>query len=218
MTTLFGHSRCRKALDARSVLQDDFVSPQEISASCGVLYTERQLYEFDSSLPDLPVIEHLRDNGMMLVAGPPTAMSLVDVRALHADYFYSKGPDQDDSGWYDEPSEKFATTDKVKALAWIAVRKEAVEDSFSKNWSGQRALVQAPMVIPNAAEAVWALTTYKAVRDVYLLENRYVRTSSVDSDDDHVYVGYFCAAGLRVNLGWDGEWYSCLGVSAAREF
>lgn len=203
---------------ARSILGKDFISADEIAASRGLSYTEDQLIELGKKLPDQATLEQLRDSGMMLVAGPPTAMSLVDVRALHADYFFLKGPDQDVGAWYDDANEKFSKTDKVEALGWIAVRKEAVEDSFSKNWSEQQELVKEPMVIPNAAEAVWALTTYKAVRDVYLLDELYVRTSSVVSDGSRVYVGGFDADGLCVNVHWDDDRYSYLGVSAARKF
>lgn len=203
---------------ARSILGEDFISADEIAASRGLSYTEGQFIELSKNLPDQAILEQLRDSGMMLVAGPPTKMSLADVRDVRPEFLFSKGPDQDDSGWYDEPSEKFAKADKVEALAWIAVRKMAVEDSFSMNWQEQQALVQEPMVIPNAAEAVWALTTYKAVRDVYLLNDRYVRTSSVDSDGERVYVGGFGAAGLGVYVSWGDGRYAGLGVSVARKF
>jgi hypothetical protein len=204
--------------EARNILGDDLITPDEITRARSFVYNGACLRNLDDTLPTADLLYWCRDNGMMLVAGPPTAMSLVDVRALHADYFYSNGPEQDDCGWYNEPSEKFVNTDKVEALAWIAVRKESVEDSFSKNWSEQQALVQEPMVIPNAAEVVWALTTYKAARDVYLLENLYVRTSSVDSDGDRVYVGDFDDEGLYVGSLWDDGRGSGLGVSAARRF
>ena len=95
---------------------------------------------------------------MMLVAGPPKAMSLLDVRNVRNDYFYSK-----EGGWYSEKAQKFARNDKVEPV-WIALRKEPVAHSLSKNWSEQSELVVEPMTVPNAAEAVWALTTYKAVR------------------------------------------------------
>lgn len=203
---------------ARSILGNDFISADEIATARGLAYTEDQLIELGRKLPDQATLEQLRDSGMMLVAGPPTAMSLIDVRAVHADFFYSKGPDQDDEGWYDDASEKFAKTDKVEALCWIALRKEPVEDSLSKDWTEQQALVKEPMVIPNAAEAVWALTTYKAVRDIYLLEDVYVRTSSVDSDGDRVSVGGFDSGGLDVRSYWGDLRYSFLGVSASRKF
>ncbi len=203
---------------ARSILGADFISADEIATARGLAYTEDQLTELGKKLPDQATLEALRDNGMMLVAGPPTAMTMLDVRAVHADYFYSKGPEQNDSGWYDEANEKFARTDKVEALCWIAFRKEPVEDSLNKTWSDQQALVVEPMMVPNAAEATWALTTCKAVRDIYLLDNLYVRTSSLDSDGHRVYVGVFDAGGLNVYSDWDDDRNGDLGVSAGRKF
>ena len=203
---------------ARTILGNDFISADEIAAKRGISYTEDQQIDLGKKLPDQATLEAIRDAGMMLVAGPPTAMSLIDVRALNSDYFYSKGPDKDDSGWYDEANEKFARNDKVEALCWIALRKEPVEDSLNKTWPDQQALVAEPMMVPNAAEATWALTTYKAVRDIYLLEDLYVRTSSVGSDGRRVDVGHFDAVGLYVSVYWGGRRYSDLGVSASRKF
>ena len=95
----------------------------------------------------------------MLVAGPPTAMSLIDLRALNADYFYSKGPDKDDEGWYDDASEKFARNDKVDALCWIALRKEPIEDSLNKTWADQQALVAEPMMVRKCVVAPVPIST-----------------------------------------------------------
>ncbi len=203
---------------ARSIMGKDFISAEEIAASRGLSYTERQLIELGKNLPNQAMLEALRDNGMMLVAGPPTAMSMLDIRTVHTDFFCSKGPDQDDSGWYDEANEKFARSDKVEALCWIALRKEPVEDSLNKTWLDQQALVTEPMMIPNVAEATWALTTYKAVRDIYLLEDFYVRTSSVDSCGYCVRVGHFDADGLDIGYCWDIVRRSALGVTASRKF
>ena len=203
---------------ARTILGNDFISADEIAKARGIAYIEDQLIDLGKKLPDQATLEAIRDAGMMLVAGPPTAMSLIDVRALNADFFYSKGPDKDDSGWYDDADEKFARNDKVEALCWIALCKEPVENSLNKTWQDQQALVVEPMVVPNAAETVWALTTYKAVRDIYLLDDLYVRTSSLDSDGNRVYVGNFDAKGLRVHDNWDGFRHDYLGLASARKF
>ena len=205
--------------EARSILGKDFISADQIMTARDVTYTEDQLIALGKSLPDKVTLEAIRDAGMFLVAGPATAMSMLDIRALHADYFYSKGPDQDDEGWYDDSSEKFSRNDKIEALGWLALRKEPVDDSLSKNWEEQKALVVEPLYVPNAAEATWGLTTYKAVNDVYLLEDDiYVRTSSVDSGGDRVGVGSFDAKGLSVSSDWDGNRGDNLGLASARKF
>ncbi len=197
---------------AKTILGKDFISPEEIATARGVTYTDDQLAKFGDTLPDQESLEWCRDNGMMLVAGPPKSMSLLDVRAVKKGYFYSK-----EGGWYSNKSEKFAKNDKAEPV-WIALRKEPVADSLDKNWSEQSELVAEPMVVPNAAEAVWGYTTYKAVRGIYLLPNIYVRTSSLGSDGNRVLVGSFDADGLYVVDCWDGCRYSDLGVSAARKF
>jgi hypothetical protein len=49
--------------------------------------------------------------------GPPTAMSLIDVRNVKKDYFCSRK-----HGWYLDKPQKFARDDKVEPV-WIAFRK-----------------------------------------------------------------------------------------------
>lgn len=197
---------------AKSVLGKDFISPEEIATARGVTYTDEQLAKFSDTLPAQDVLEWCRDNGMMLVAGPPKAMSLLDIRAIKTDYFYSK-----EGGWYTENKQKFAQGDKAESI-WIALRKEPVADSLGKNWSQQSELVVLPMTVPNAAEAVWGLTAYKAVRGIYLLPDLYVRTSSLVSDGDRVSVGIFGAGGLGIDGSWGRRRRDGLGLASARKF
>lgn len=197
---------------ARLILGKDFIPPGEIATTRGVTYTDEQLAKFGDTLPTQEALGWCRDNGMMLVAGPPTAMSLFGILAINADFFYPKGFD-----WCLDKVQKFARDDKAEP-AWIALRKDPVEDSFSKNWSEQQALVEGPMTIPNAAEAVWGLTTYKAVRNVYLLDELDVRTSSLDSSGASVVVGHFNFNGLYVSDYYRDGRFPILGVSASRKF
>ena len=197
---------------AKQILGKDFISPEEIATTRGVTYTDEQLAKFGDTLPDQEALEWCRDNSMMLIAGPPKSMSLLDVHAVKKDYFYSK-----EGGWYSNKSEKFAKNDKAEPV-WIALSKEPVADSLDKNWPEQSDLVAEPMVVPNAAVAVWGYTTYLAVRGTYLLPNIYVRTSSLDSDGYRVSVGHFDAGGLNV-VSWSDDYRSDgIGVSAARKF
>lgn len=197
---------------AKSILSSDFISPEEIATARGVTYTDEQLAKFGDTLPAKEMLEWCRDNGMMLVAGPPKAMSLLDIRAIKTDYFYSK-----EGGWYTENKQKLAQGDKAESI-WIALRKEPVADSLGKNWSQQSELIALPKTVPNAAETVWGLTTYKAVRGIYLLPNLCVRTSSLGSDGRRVDVGSFDAGGLGIRSYWDGDRYDSLGLASARKF
>jgi len=194
---------------AQTILGKDFITPEEVSKSRGLTYSEDQLAKFGDTLPSQEVLVWCRDNGYMIVAGPNKPMSLLEVREMKSGYFYSKS-----GGWYSD--QKFARNDKADTR-WIVVRKEPVPDSTSKTWSEQQALLSDVEVTPNAVEVVWAITTYKAVRDIYLLPNIYVRTSSVDSDGHRVSVGDFDDKGLLVVIWYDDHRDSDIGVSSARK-
>lgn len=76
---------------ARTILGKDFIAPEEIAKSRKpIVYTDEQLAQFGDSVPAQEVLEWCRDNGYMLVAGPNRPMSLLNVRAVKKDHFYSK--------------------------------------------------------------------------------------------------------------------------------
>lgn len=197
---------------ASAILGKDFITPEEIaSARPGIVYTEAQLEEFESTLPSREELDWLRDNGFMLVAGPPRSMSLLEIRDLKNEYLYSKT-----GGWYSNDKEKFSRDDKA-STRWLKLRKGPVPNSTSKNWSEQQPLLSDIDYVPNAAEATWGATSYKAVRGVYLLPNVYVRTSSLDSVGFRVGVGIFGAGGLDVYGYWDDRRSDLLGLASARK-
>jgi hypothetical protein len=195
----------------REILGDDFISPEEIAAARGLAYTDDQIAELESALPDRETLEWLRRNDFMLVAGSPRDMSLLDIRELERSYFYSK-----EGGWYSKSKETFARNDKV-TCRWLMLRKGIVPNSTSKTWGEQEKLLSDLEVVPNAAEQVWGMTVYKAVRGVYLLGNVYARTSSVGSDGDRVDVGGFDGHGLDVRSWNDSARNSIIGVASSRK-
>ena len=196
---------------ALTILGKDFISPEEVAKSRkGVSYTDDQLSQFSDTVPSQEVLEWCRDNGYMVVAGPNRPMSFLEVRSLKSDYFCAR-----EGGWYAEQA--FAENDKAETR-WIMLRKKPVPGSTSKYWNEQHALLSADEVTPNVAEVTWCVTTYKAVRNIYLLPGIYVRTSSLDSDGSRVSVGLFDAEGLYVADYWDDGRSGFLGVSAGRKF
>ncbi len=195
----------------REILGNDFISPEEIVTARGLTYSAEQLAELESTLPDRETLEWLRRNDFMLVAGSPREMSLLDIRELERRYFYSR-----EGGWYNNESEKFARNDKV-TCRWLMLRKGIVPNSTSKTWDEQEKLLSDLEAVPNAAEQVWGMTVYKAVRGVYLLGSVYARTSSVDSDGNRVDVGDFDGYGLCVDSRNDSVRDSGLGVASSRK-
>ena len=199
---------------ARLILGRDLITAEEISQAMGggVYYSDEQLKMFADTLPGETDLIGLRDNGFMLVAGPPSPMSLLDIRAAKSEYFCAKS-----GGWYGEDVEKFSRDDKALTI-WLGLRKVPAHDSTGRNWDEQNSLLAKVERVPNSAEVAWGVTTYKAVRNVYLFKNIYIRTSSVSSDDGRVIIGDFGQGGLYVYYDWDSFRVSSLGLASARIF
>ncbi len=197
---------------ASIILGKDFIRPDEVAANRpGVVYSDEQFESFENMLPGREELEELRDDGYMLVPGPAQPMALLDIRSLKPGYFYTKT-----GGWYAEEKQRFSREDRAPTK-WLKLRKGPVPNSTGKNWDEQSPLLSAVEHVPNDAEVEWAVTTYKAVRGIYLLPNVYVRTSSRTAGGSRVDVGRFDAEGLDVNDVWGDGRFSYLGLASARE-
>lgn len=196
----------------RTILGKDFISPEDVMNSRkGITYTDEQIAQFGETVPAQEILEWCRDNSYMLVAGPNRPMSLLEIRTMKNGYFYSKK-----GGWYAEQKQKFSQNDKVETK-WYMIRKDIVPESTSKNWDKQHSLISDAEFVPNASEFTWAITTYKAVRGIYLFGGIYARTSSLGSNGFRVYVGRFDGQGLVVSSDWDGDRDGMFGLSVARK-
>ncbi len=195
---------------AQSILGVNFITPEEVAkARPSIVYTDDQIMALAGSLPSADVLKWCKDNDYAVVPAPPTAISMLGVREVKSANFYSKT-----GGWYAD--QKFAREDKT-GNGWLMVKKTPVADSTSKSWDEQTPLLSGVERVPNAAEMSWFITTYFEVRGVRLFASIYVRTSSVDSDGDHVFVGDFGARGLGVVDWSDDGRDSDVGVSSARK-
>jgi len=198
---------------AKLILGKDFITTEEISQARNLAYNDEQLKMFADTLPSEEDIIWLRDNNYALVAGPPNPMSLIEIRDMKPEYFYTKT-----GGWYSESKEEFSRNDKVLP-AWLGLRKNPVPNSTSKNWDEQNSLLTKVERVPNSAETAWGITTYKAVCKIYLLKSIYVRTSSVPSGGDRVFLGCFDSDGFDVLDNYlDGYRLGGLGLASARIF
>ena len=193
---------------AQVILGVDFITPEEVAKARGLVYTDDQLAELAETVPSLDVLEWCKANGYAVMPASPSAMSLLEVRAVKSNHFYSKS-----GGWYE--NENFAREDKT-SFGWLAIRKTPVKNSTSKTWGEQNKLLSKLETVPNAAEMSWFITTYYEVRGIRLFENIYVRTSSLDSHGYHVRVGLFDAKGLGVYC-WYGDRRYGLGLASSRK-
>ena len=136
----------------------------------------------------------------MLVAGPPLALSLLDLRKMYPKYFSSKT-----EKWFSEPHQRFAREDKVKP-GWIAVRKDVVPGSRRGHSFDQLALLPRHQEAPYLAELIWAVSTYAATRGVHLFpETQFMRTASRDALLQYVAVAFAGERGINATDLMDHE-------------
>ncbi len=197
--------------EAKAIMGKNFFGTQEAATHFGAKWTQEQL----DALATIPfsdeVLEASKDTHV-LVAGYP--MSLIQVRskankAKKGKLFYTPS-----GGWYD--TQAFATKTKVE-VRWYLIRKKPVDNSTSKSWDEQQALLKDEST-PTACVMTYAIIGHFLNTGERLFENIYVRCSDIASDGDRVYVGYFDASGLGVLRVWDDYRLSSLGLSASRNF
>ncbi len=207
----YGHEmRNRYFLLADTVLGNDVIFPEEITVARGLSYAKDQIRHLIDTLPSYDVLVWLKMNNFCLMPGPPTPMSLLDVRFLEPKLFFSES-----DGWYADPRQDFARYDKA-ICEWLAIRKDPVPDSTRKNCNEQLMLLSEHEEVPNAGEMSWFITTFYKVRGVRLFEAIYIRTSSMDSGDAYVTFGSFDEVGLGVNHWRGHSGQGDLGLAPAR--
>lgn len=197
---------------ARVVLRDDFIAPEDVMATRDMPYSDEQLAVFEATLPPPEIIAWLYHNRYILVAGPPRALSLLDVRSNDENLFFTSS-----DGWYADADEQFSRDDIVGPV-WLAIRKSSVPNSTDRTWSEQLALLSANERVPNAAEIAWALTTYNKVHGVNLMVKVHVRTLSVVSGGSHVGIINFDSGDLSIMDFGDDYRDDRIGISSALIF
>ncbi|HEC33005.1 MAG TPA: hypothetical protein ENI63_01965 [Candidatus Kaiserbacteria bacterium] len=196
---------------ARLILGDDYITPEEVATFYGFSYTDEQLEHFTDTLPDIQIISWLRANGYMLMAGPPTDLRLLQGRELDNQLFYLSIKVS-----CAEDKKKFVQYSMVKAGEWLAIRKEAVPNSFYKTWKETAILLTEVEYIPNVTEVIYAVATYRAVRGIYLFRRKFVRTSSADELGHHILVGFYDEDGIEIDIYLNDVCDCSVGIPSAR--
>jgi hypothetical protein len=190
---------------AREIMGRNYFGIEEAIKHFGVSPSRQQLYALaDISLTEAE-LEACKNTHVLVAVFP---LSILEIRGkVTSKLFY-------DHSWYNK--ESFAK-DRGD-VSWQLVRKTPVENSTSKTWPEQQALLAKNEEIPTARTMAYAIIGHYLATNERLLENIYVRCFDVDSEGDRVYVGDFASSGLVVDGRWDDYRYGYIGVSSARKF
>ncbi len=154
------------------------------------------------------VLEELRDTHVLVAVFP---LSILQIRSwVERGLFYGH-----EGAWYNE---KFFARERGE-VSWQLVRKTPVDNSTSKNWQEQQALIAKDDEVPSARVMVYTIIGYFLATGERLFEHIFVRTSSVDSDGLRVIVGIVgdLNSSLSISNLIDKSNYGLVGVSSARK-
>lgn len=190
---------------AREIMGKNMFGVEEAIQHFGVNPTRQQTLVLSEIPFSEEVLQKAKDTHVLVAVFP---LSVLEIRGkVDSKLFY-------DQSWYNK--ESFAK--ERGETSWQLVCKTPVDNSTSKNWEEQLALIGEEDEVPTAQVMVYTIIGHYLATGERLFEHIYVRTSSVDSDGSRVHVGSFDSLGLHVFSYWDDNRHDLIGVSSARKF
>jgi len=194
---------------AREIMGKNMFGIEEAIQYFAVNSTRQQILVLSEIPFSEEVLQKAKDTHVLMAVFP---LSILEIRGkVERNLFYSH-----EDVWYN----KQAFAKERGESRWQLVRKTPVDNSTSKNWEEQQALIPEEDEVPTAQVMAYTIIGhYLATGDgERLFERIYVRTSSVDSDGRRVAVGFFGSGGLGVSSCWGDGCLDALAVSSARKF
>lgn len=184
----------------------NFFGIEEAIKHFGINPTRQQLAVLFGIPFSEEVLEQSKDTHVLVAVFP---IPILEIRGkVEEKLFYGHG-----DAWYNNES----SAKEQGTVGWQLVRKTPASNSTSKNWQEQQSLIAKENEVPSAQVMVYTIIGHYLATGERLFENVYVRTSSVDSDGYHVFVGCFDSDGLDVRGNWDNNRYGYLGIASARK-
>ena len=191
---------------AREIMGKNFFGVEEAIKHFGVNPTRQQL----TALSEIPfseaMLEQSKDTYILVAVLP---LSILEIRGkVERKLFYNH-----ESAWYNEQS--FAK--EHGEVGWQLVRKIPADNSTSKNWQEQQAFFGKDEEVPTARVMVYTIIGHLVATGERLVDRKYARTSSVDSDGNRVYVSDVGLDGLGISDYWDAVRYDNEDLSSPRK-
>jgi hypothetical protein len=191
---------------AREIMGRNFFGVEEAVKHFGVSPTPQQL----AALLEIPfseeVLRQSKETHVLIAVFP---LSILEIRGrVERKLFYNH-----EAAWYNE---QFFANERGE-VNWQFVRKTPAENSTPKNWKEQQALFGKDDEVPTARGMVYTIIGHLLATGERLVEQNYVRTSSVDSNGNRVYVSDVGLDGLGIGDYWDAVRYDNEDLSSARK-
>ncbi|MDD4477214.1 MAG: hypothetical protein WC461_03420 [Candidatus Paceibacterota bacterium] len=178
---------------ARKVMKNNFFGIEEAIKYFHVDPTDQQI----ASLAELPFsvkkLEKVKNKCILLAVFPLSVAEIYD--KVGEKYFYNH---------HFTFTKKSVEQGKAE---WVLLRKTPLKNSIGKKFKEQRALIltKEGMAIPSLREMVYAILGHHLATDERIFENVGVRTSDIDENGNHIFVGIYDFEGVRINARRDIE-------------
>ena len=193
---------------AREIMGKNFFGVEEAVRHFGVSLTDQQLTDLSEILFPEEVLKELKDTHILVAVLP---LSILEIRnKMDRGLFCNE-----ENVWHDhEPFIK-----ERGEASWQLIRTTPVDNSTSKYWDGQQALIGECDEVPTCRVMVYTIIGHYLVTGEHLFKGVHVRTSSVDSRGDCAGVGRFSfgSKGLGIHHCFHNARSVGLGVSSARK-
>lgn len=190
---------------AREIMGRNMFGVEEAIKHFGVNPSKQQLAALSEAPFTEATLEECKSTHVLVAVFP---MSILDIRGkVECKIFYSH-----ENAWYN----KQAFAKDRGEVGWHLIRKTPVENSTSKTWDEQQALIGKNEETPKARVVVYTIVGHFLATDERLFEGIYIRCLDVDSYGLQVFVGDFDSRGLSISDYWGNLRHHLLGVSSAR--
>lgn len=198
---------------AKVILGKNFISPEEISNNFNIFYSNSSIEYLKKTLPDEETLRRFHYDNYILIPGPPNHLNLLQIEKIQEKI---KIGEKNEPWFVAHHEEHFAKKEVVIFCKWIAVKKEP--QFFYKTWDEQQKLISKTDYVPNVATIAYTYINYYMARGIRLLNDCYVRTSTVSSIDGRgVIAGYFYNT-LSFDRAWQGDLRKNIGIVSAYSF
>ena len=178
-------------MQARRILGRHLIVPAELQGRAGIPSYERDQLITRSQFPNRRVLRALRRGGFVLIPGPPSPMTLIEIIDLDPQRWRGVAGSWDPA-WDRAHRRHLSNKQRLGSVrehtakaAWIAVKVVAPRASVGKPLADQVRALEANERIATAPEMAWAMLVCDHV-GIKLNHNVRARTASTNRFDDNI--------------------------------
>lgn len=192
---------------AKEIMGKNFLGAEEAIRFLRANQAEEEAMKKLTEIPfSEPTLQECKNTHVLVL---DLGLSILDIRQRVDQKLFCSHED----AWYN--NQAFAKL--IELAQWRLIRRDAIPNSFNKNWEEQLVLLAKNEEVPEARQIAYLAILYYLAKGERLFEHFYVRTRSIASDGLRVSAGGFAARGFGFDRWWDDCRDDGIGLSSSRK-